>query len=317
MWTRSICASCVVSLVAVLAAPVIGARAEPAPPEPIRVGYTSGGDISAAFIARAHGMFTRRGIEVTLTSTSMGSNLPAALESGTLEIGTPTAPVLMIAAGAGLGIVPVSGGSVSHPSSKNHAVLARAGLDLSRPEDFIGKRIGMGGFGGYFDLLFQEWVKRGGLKPAQYTMIELGQAQMNDALRSATLDAVVAGDPNVTRIQQTGAGRVVLYLDHEFPDGLPVIVYAGARRWASAHRAAARAFAEAIAEASAYAVAHPEEWRAIIGDYTKLPPEVLAAAAMPDLQPHLTAAQLAMWNPILRSQGAIAEDVDVGRLLDW
>ncbi len=283
----------------------------------VRVGYTSGNDVSAAFVARAKGMFQKRGLDVSLTATSIGSNIPAALESGTLEVGTPTAPVLLLAAAGGLELVPISGGSVSYKISKDHAVLARAGLELTTAQDFIGKRIGMAGFGGFLDLLFEEWLKRNGVPANKVNMIEMGQPLMNDALKGGTVDAVVAADPNVTRMQQTGAGHVVLYIDSQFPDDLPVIVYVSSRSWVSKHRDAARAYAEAIAEASSYGLANPDELRQIIADYTKLPPQVIAAAALPDLAPHLTAAQLALWNPILLSQGTLSAPVDTEKLLNW
>lgn len=283
----------------------------------VRVGYTSGNDVSAAFVARAKGMFQKRGLDVSLTATSIGSNIPAALESGTLEVGTPTAPVLLLAAAGGLELVPISGGSVSYRISKDHAVLARAGLELTTAQDFIGKRIGMAGFGGFLDLLFEEWLKRNGVPANKVNMIEMGQPLMNDALKGGTVDAVVAADPNVTRMQQTGAGHVVLYIDSQFPDDLPVIVYVSSRSWVSKHRDAARAYAEAIAEASSYGLANPDELRQIITDYTKLPPQVIAAAALPDLAPHLTAAQLALWNPILLSQGTLSAPVDTEKLLNW
>lgn len=290
------------------------ARSEPVK---VRVGYTAGGDVSAAFVARARGMFERRGLDVSLTATSIGSNIPAALESGSLEMGTPTAPVLLLAAAGGLSIVPISGGSVSFQHSKNHAVMARTGLDLRTAADFAGKRIGTPGFGGFLDLLFEEWLKRNGVAKDQVHLIEMGQPQMVDVLRGGGVDAVVAADPNITRIEQTGAGHVALFIDSQFPDGLPVIVYAASRDWATAHRDAALGFASAIAEATAYALAHPDELRQIIADYTKLPPPVVAAAALPELSPALTAEQLALWNPILRSQGALTADVDTTKLLDW
>ena len=288
-----------------------------AQPVQIRVSYTAGGDVSAAFVARARGMFQARNLDVSLTATAFGSNIPAALQSGTLEIGTPTAPVLLLAAAGGLDLVPISGGSVAMRTSKDHAVLARSGLDLRTANDFVGRRIGMAGFGGFLDLLFEEWLKRNGVSPSRVNMVEMGQPLMNDALKGASVDAVVAADPNVTRMQQTGAGRVVLYIDSQFPDDLPVIVYAGAQAWAASHREAAQSFAAAIAEASTYALAHPDELRRIIADYTKLPPEVVAAASLPDLHASLTADQLALWNPILRSQGALSADVDTAKMLQW
>ena len=283
----------------------------------IRAGYTSGGDVSAAFVARDQGMFARRGLDVTLTMLAFGSVLPPALESGSMEIATPTAPVLLQANDNGIELVAVSGGSVSTRDSKNHALVTRNGLDLKTAQDFAGKRIGIAGRGGFFDLLFQEWMLKNGIKPDRFTIIEIGQPQMSDMLKGGSVDAVVAADPNITRMLQTGVGKVSLYIDSQYPDGLPVIVWAAARRWVAANRDAAKGFAEAIAEASTWAQAHPEEWRHVIAGYTGLPLAMIQAASLPNLQAALTAEQLALWNPIMRDQGLLTADVDTRKLLQW
>ncbi len=283
----------------------------------VSVGYTLGGDVSAAFVAREQGVFARHGLDVSLTATAVGSNLPAAVLSGSFDIGTPTAPVLLLATAGGIDEVVVSGGSVATRGSRNHAVIARPGANIVAPADFIGRRVAIAGFGGFFDLLFEEWLARGGVDPQRVFLVEMGQALMADALRGGSVDAVVAADPNVTRMVGNGVGRVVVYIDSQFPDGLPVILYAAGRDWVAKHRDAARAFAESIAEASAYARAHPDQLRQTIAAYTRLPPEVVNAAGLPELQAALSPDQLGLWNPILRSRGALGADVDTARLLDW
>lgn len=308
------------SMAAILAAFVAGlpAQAQPAAPlTKLSVGYTSGNDVSAAFVARETGIFARHGLDVSLTVTAFGSNFPAALESGSFDIGTPTAPVVLLAEAGGIEEAIVSGGSVGYQHSRDHAVVARPQVNILKPADFIGRKVGMAGFGGFLDLLFEEWLKREGVDPKRVTMIEMGQPLMSDALKGGSVDAVVAADPNVTRMVTTGVGKVVIFIDSQFPDELPVIVYATSRAWTAKHHDTARAFADSIAEASAYALAHPDELRHTIAGYTKLPPDLVAASSLPDLHPAITAAQLGLWNPIMRSQGALQEDVDTAKLLNW
>ena len=283
----------------------------------IRVGYTQGGDVSAAFVAREHAIFARHGLEVSLTASTSGSNLPAALMSGSFDIGTLTAPVLLLATAGGIDEVVVSGGSVANRASRNHAVVARPGAHISTPADFLGRRVAIAGFGGFFDLLFENWLRRNDVDPKRVFLVEMGQAQMSDALRGGSVDAVVAADPNVTRMVGSGVGQVVTYIDSQFPDGLPVILYAASRDWVEKHRDAATAFSESIAEATSDARAHPAALRRTIAAYTRLPPAVVEAASLPELQSTLSATELGRWNPILRSQGMLGADVDTARLLAW
>lgn len=298
-------------------AALLATNAALAEPTRLSVGYTSGGDVSAAFVAREMGIFARHGLDVSLTATAFGANFPAALVSGSFDIATPTGPVLLLAAAGGIEEVVVSGGSVAYQRSHNHAVVARPNSPLATPADFVGRKVAMAGFGGFLDLLFEEWIKRAGIDPKRVVLVEMGQPQMADALKGGTVDAVVAAEPNVSRMLGSGVGHAVIFIDSQFPDELPVILYAGARDWVAKHPAVARAFADSIAEASTYALAHPDELRRTIAGYTKLPPEIVDAAGLPDLHPAVTAAQLGLWNPILRSQGALSADVDTARLLDW
>lgn len=304
---------------AFMCALLFAAFAGPAWAQPLKlqVGYTSGGDISPAFVARDQGIFAKHGLDVKLTALAFGSVLPPALISGSLDIASPTAPVLLQAADNDIDLVAVSGGSVTKRTSKDHALLTRMGLDLKTAQDFAGKRIGIAGRGGFFDMLFSDWMRRNGIPPTGWTVVELGQPQMSDALKNASVDAVVAAEPNVTHIVQGGTGHVALYIESQFPDNLPVIVWAASRDWVHKHPDAAHGFAAAIAEASAWTATHPAEWRQIISGYTHYPLALVQAAAMPDLKPTLTAEELALWNPIMRGQGLLTSNVDTAKLLKW
>ena len=289
------------------------ARAEEA--VPIRYGYSGGADTVAAWIAADRGMFQARGLAVTLTQVANSALFPAALQSGSLDIAAPTAPLVLQADAGGLDLVIVSGGSVALPSATGMVALGRAGLDLGSPAAFAGRKVAVPGLGGFLDLIFRDWLARGGVAADSVHYVELGQGAMADALRSGNADAVVVSDPMATRIRQTSAGVTAAFIMRGMPEGVPVIVYAATRDWAQAHEAAARGFASAIAEASDYADAHPEEARATIAKYLKVAPELARDASLPTLRPAVTARALEVWLPIMRGQGVLSGAVDTGRLV--
>src|ERR1700694_5786666 len=71
----------------------------------INAGYTAGNDFLPAFVAKDKGFFERRNLDVTLPRIQIASNVPAALVSGSLQIGMGTVPMLLQTAEGGLGIV--------------------------------------------------------------------------------------------------------------------------------------------------------------------------------------------------------------------
>src|ERR1700748_2224471 len=72
--------------------------------EKVLLGYTPGPDFLAAFTAKDQGFFDKHGIDATLQFTASANSIPAALLSNSLQIGTPTVPILLAAVSNGLGL---------------------------------------------------------------------------------------------------------------------------------------------------------------------------------------------------------------------
>lgn len=296
-----------------LAFGALPAAAQPA--EKLRFSYGGGADVVAAWIAQDQGFFARNGLDVTMAQSPNTALFPAALQSGSLDVAAPTAPLVLQADAGGLDLVVLSGGSVTMRDATGMVTLARPGLSLATPADFAGLKVGVPGVGGFLDILFREWVRRRGVAPESLHYVELGQGLMADALRGGSVDAVVVSDPVATRIEQAKAGTLVGSITRDLPNGLPVIVYAARRDWASSHAAAAHGFARAIAQATEYATAHSAETRATIAQKLNMPPALMEVASLPSLRADMKAADLALWLPILRDQGQLSGPVSPEALL--
>ena len=283
--------------------------------EKLRFSYGGGADVAAAWIARDQGFFARAGLDVTMAQSPNTALFPAALQSGSLDIAAPTAPLVLQAVAGGLDLVVLSGGSVTRQAATGMVALARPGLRLATPADFTGVKVGVPGLGGFLDILFREWVRGHGVAPESLHYVELGQGLMADALRGGGVDAVVVSDPMATRIAQSGAGSVAGSITRDVPDGLPVVVYAAQHDWTISHEVAAHGFARAIAQATEYANAHPAETRATIARNLAIPPALMEAASLPDLRAAMSADDLALWLPILRGQGQLSGPVTPSALL--
>jgi len=280
-------------------------------PEPvkIRVAYIGSADFSSGFAAKEKGFFEKRGLDVELKYVPLNSTtLPAALLSQSIDIGGTTATVLLQAWDGGLALQAVAGAGVAYKGATNSAVLVRTDLDLKKPEDFIGKKIGTPGIGSLFYVLFRNWLMDGGVDPQKVNFIEAGYPQMADLLRKKNVDAVIASDPTISRIVEAGAGKVTVHFTDALPGDIPIIVYCATSEWVKKNPEAAHKFREAIAEGAAYVAKNEAETRDIIGKYIKLAPEVIATMQIPRLRADIPEASMQIMIDMMMRQKLLRKE---------
>jgi NitT/TauT family transport system substrate-binding protein len=76
-----------------------------------------------------------------------------------------------------------------------------------------------------------------------------------------------------------------------------------------------KAFRSGFREGSVYAHANPDETRAVVAKFLKLPPPALAVVAIPHFASGVGNANLAPWVSIMKSQGMIRGDVNLKNII--
>ena len=282
---------------------------------PIVVGYTGVSEFAPLFVAKDKGFFAQHGLDVELKRMTLTSTIPSALVSESLQVGgTPGTNVLQ-AVDSGLDLTVIAGDTVTMHTDRNFAVVRRPGAPINSAADFVGKKVGVPGLGAFLHVAFRKYLTAHGVDFRKVTFVEVQIPQMRDALKGGLVDSVVAPDPFLTRIVQSGTGEVVSYFAESLPDGLPSLSYVAASSWVSAHPQAARSFREAIAQAVTWVAANPVETKQIVGKYLGLPPDVLATVRIATLGATQTQAQYGLWVGIMREQGMLRNNPDLNRLI--
>jgi len=282
----------------------------------IAVGYTAVTDFAAAFVAKEEGFFKKRGLDAELILIAINSNIPAALMSNSIQFGGPTPSVFLQAVDGGLDLVAVSGASVSaRENARGGGVVARTGVEIKTPQDFIGKKVGAPGLGAFLHVLFRQWLIEKGVDPRKVTFVEVSFPTMNDVLKGGTVDAVVTADPFMSRMVAAGTGTVAFHYLADLPEDKPQILYASTREWAQKNAAIVTAFREAITEGSAFVAANPDKTREHMGKHIKLPPEVLKTVLISKPDASLTVDQLKWWVDVMKGQDMFKTGPDAGKLL--
>lgn len=233
----------------------------------VAIGFSSAADFLPVMVAKDKGYFAKHGIDAELTKIAIISNIPAALMSGSLQIGAATPPMLLDTSQSGLDIVAISGATRFVKDPAIFSVVARAGVDVKTAKDLEGKRVGVPGIRSVADVLFRKWLLDKGADVSKISIVEAPFPQMRDMLKSGTVDAVPVLEPFRARIIADNTGyRVADYVAEVSPDILGAI-WVGSRAWLKANPQVVPAFRESLAEGIEFIHNNPEEARQIEKKY--------------------------------------------------
>lgn len=281
----------------------------------ITFGHQQVFDLAPILLAQEKGYFAKHGIEVALKPIPLNSQNPAALESGEVDIAMPTASVLLQAINGGLDIVAVAGYTETVKTDSNFAILVRPESNIKTPADFVGKKVGVPGLNAFLHVMFREWLTMKGVDWKKVEFVETQFPLMEGILKSGSVDAVVAIQPFVSRITGTKTGELLSNFIRDMPAGMSITVFASKKGWAEKNMDAIKAYRAGFDEGAAYATANPDEARAIVAKFLKLPPPAVAVVEIPRLDSKLSERNLAPWVSIMKSQGMVRGDVNLKNVI--
>jgi len=287
-----------------------------ADPMKLKIACTATTDCGSAMVARDEGIFAKHGLDVDLSLIAINTNIPPAIVSKSIDIGGPTATVFLLAVDGGLDLVALDGASVMSPASnRDIAIVARNGVTISQPKDFIGKKVGAPGIGAFLHVLFRKWLMDKGVDPKQVNFVEVTFPTMADALKSGAVDAVVTAEPFITRIEKAGVGAVAARYAADLDRNDPIISYVATRDWVKANPQAVEAFRASIAEGAAIVNSDRDKTAAALSKFTKMPLEIARSIKPSVSEPKLAGADFAWWLKTMKEQDMLQGEVDLSRLV--
>jgi len=282
----------------------------------IQIGCTATSDCASAMVAVDEGIFKKHGLDAEMVLIGINSNIPAAILSNSIQLGGPTSTVFLQAADGGLDLVAIAGASVMSPTSNgNIGAFARNGVAIKEPKDFVGKKVGAPGLGAFLHVLFVKWLMEKGVDPKGVNFVEVSFPTMADIIKSGGVDAVLTGEPFITRMSNAGLGTVAARYGAELGRTEPIIFYAASRDWAEKNPDTVRKFRAAIEEGAAIVNSDPEKTSAAISKFTKQPLELVKSTPPNKSEPALKAEQLGWWVDVMSSQKLLQSKLDLKKLI--
>jgi NitT/TauT family transport system substrate-binding protein len=285
-------------------------------PFKLKIACTATSDCASAMVARDKGIFAKNGLDADVTLIGINTNIPPAIVSDSIQIGGPTASVFLQAVDGGLDLVAIEGASIMDPSNADTvAAMARTGVTIKQPKDFVGKKVGAPGIGAFLHVLFRKWLIDKGVDPKSVNFVEVTFPTMNDALKSGAIDAVVTAGPFITRIKKAGNGEVVAYYLADLNRTDPIISYVSTRSFAEQHPDVIKAFRASIEEAAPIVNSDRETANQSISKFTKMPIDLVRLNKPSKSQPQLKGSDFAWWVEAMKQQGMLQSDIDLDKLV--
>ena len=292
------------------------AASSPAAVTKISVGVIPIIDVAPLYLGVQKGIFAKHGLEVTPKPAQGGAAIVPAVLSGENQFGFSNVVSLLTARDKGVPLVSVAGGSSStgDPTADVNAVLVGKGSSLQSAKELEGKKVAINSLNNIGDTTIKTAVKKAGGDPTKVKFVEIPFPDMPAQLASGTVDAVWESEPFRTQILAAG-GRVLFdNLTETYPT-LQVAQWFTSAKLKQEKPELVANFTAAVNEAMTYATDHPDEARAVLSVYTKIPAAVASKVVLPKWPTTLDKESTTAVGEAARSFGTLSKAPDVAGLL--
>jgi NitT/TauT family transport system substrate-binding protein len=286
-----------------LLAPLLAAQAAAAQKIKVRAAYVPAVTWLSAWVAKEEGYFDAQGLDVSFIAVQNISLVPGTVGKQ-LDIAPATVIDLINAAGGGLDLVAVAG---NHSDTTDHAtstIIVRKDSCITGVKDFAGRTVATPTVGAILHIALLHWMKQEGVDASSIRAVEVPFPNMPDQMKAGRVDVAEAVQPFASRM--IAAGNVSLG-DQLLRIANPArsTVWIADRAWAAAHGPVIAKWAAALDQARELIEKNPARARAVLAQYTKLPPGVADAIPLPFYDVTLRPQELDVWIKVMSDLGSL------------
>ena len=301
MLAQSIGARCVAALM--LLAPFLAAQPAAAQKIKVRAAYVPAVTWLSAWVAKEEGYFDAQGLDVSFIAVQNISLVPGTVGKQ-LDIAPATVIDLINAAGGGLDVVAVAG---NHSDTTDHVtstIIVRKDSGIMGVKDFAGRTVATPTVGAILHIALLHWMKQEGVDVNSIRAVEVPFPNMPDQMKAGRVDVAEAVQPFASRM--IAAGNVSLG-DQLLRIANPArsTVWIADRAWAAAHGPVIAKWAAALDQARELIEKNPARARAVLAQYTKLPPGVADSIPLPFYDVTLRPQELDAWIKVMSDLGSL------------
>jgi NitT/TauT family transport system substrate-binding protein len=285
-------------------------------PDKVNAGVIAILDVAPIYLGKEKGFFSKRDIDLTLTTAQGGAAIAPAVISGQYQFGFSNAISLLLAKSqnAPLKVVCNGNNSTGVADADFAGLFVKPDSPIQSPKDLAGKTVAANTLKNIVDTSVRASVKKDGGDASAVKFTELPFPEQVGALQAGRVDAIFVVEP----FQQAAVAAGMRKIASSYVDAAPnltVAMYFTSTKLISDNPDLVKRFTEAMKESLAYADAHSDEVRDIIGTYTKIAPEVREKMTLPKWPADINTDSINALADAAVADGLIASKPDVAGLL--
>jgi NitT/TauT family transport system substrate-binding protein len=246
----------------------------------VKVGYVAYTGIAPTQLGIDKGIFAKHGLKLETSQADNPAAVAAQVLSGHLDVGFATTTFLATAAskGAPLQAIAAVDGLID-PKDAASGIVVKQGSSIKSPKDLTGKKVAVVALGSELDLLMRVVVDRDGGDSKKVQAVQIPFPQMQAALKSGRVDAIVTTEPFFSASKNAG-GQVVSEPEVAVLPNGSVTAYVASKKFINSDADTVKAFSEAMAESLDYAKAHKDQALAVIPKLTGMTADEVKGTAL-------------------------------------
>jgi NitT/TauT family transport system substrate-binding protein len=287
-------------------------------PATLGVAYVPYNGDAPTFLGIDKGIYDKQDLTLDMQVAQAPAAAIASLVSGDVQLAFTTVVTLVTAVSQGTQIrcvTPVDGTVSDADDQLSTATMVSANSPVKEMADLEGKSVAVVALGSQNHLFTLEEADKAGIDPTKVNVVQLPFPQMQQALESGQVDAVVSTQPFTSQIQAAG-GRVINWPEAELNEGGNGTCWAASAQYIDEHPDVIQRFIDAHGEAIQYAADHEDEARAIIPSYLEVTPEQAQKAVLGvDYNPELNTDSIKKFEELMLKFDFISDEVPMDQLV--
>jgi NitT/TauT family transport system substrate-binding protein len=292
-----------------------GKKGEPAT---LKVGVIPIADVAPLYLGIKKGFFKQEKLTIQPKQAEGGAAIVAAVVSGDNQIGFSNATSLLIANSKNVPVKLIAQGVIgaekATPDQAWDAVLVKKGSSIKSAKDLEGKTVSVNTLQNVGPLTINTALKKQGVDYKKVKYAEIPFPDALAALDQGRVDAIWEVEPFVS--QAKGAGdTTILYPFEQTAPKLTVASYFTTKQYAEQNSDVVDRFVKAINKSLTYAQSHPDEVRAVVPTYTKIPAKGAKAMNLPLWNPDIGRPTIELQNKLAKEYGFLKKEADLNDLI--
>jgi NitT/TauT family transport system substrate-binding protein len=248
----------------------------------LKVGVIPIADVAPLYLGMDKGFFEDEGLKIQPQLAEGGAAIIPSVVSGEYQIGFSNTTSLIIAGSKKLPLQIISQGVLAG-ETKDQAwdgVIVPKGSDVKDLKGLEGKTVAVNTLNNVSQIVVNTALEKAGADYKKVKYVEVPFPDMNTALESGRVDAAFQVEPGYSGGLAAGSKSLSNAYEEMAPN-YTVATYFASKQYIGENRDVVDRFVRAIEKSLDYASSHPDEARAIVGTYTKIPPEVIDKMNLP------------------------------------